>query len=260
MSAEPFELVPIKVARRPRLPGVVVLRESPDQMIDALLAELFIHARSCVRAFGDFHLAISAVPAVEPALRRLMYDLNYREFPWTRTRLWLVDDVAVPEEDPRSRRVLLRELIVELSGLPPEQYHAMEATDPRAAEAYEARLREHLGWREKGHDRLDFVLLGLHPSGEIAGHAAGPPRATDALVERIPAEGDMPERVAMSMTLINASRFVAIVAAGPAMREPLLALEGAATRSRELPVTRIAPLAGELRWFVDAAACDPEPA
>ncbi len=275
MSAEPFELVPIRVARRPRLPGAVVLREQPDDLIDALLAELFIHARSCVRAFGDFHLAISPSPAVEPFLRRLMYDLNYREFPWLRTRLWLVDDLAVPADDPRSRRTLLHDLLVDLSGIPPEQSHAMEADAEDAAAAYQARLREHLGWREKGHDRLDFVLLALSPLGEVAGHTRGSARPgadgagveahPGGLVERLPAGPGEPDRVTMSMRLINASRMVAVVASGAELRPVLGAMEqargpGASVSRDDLPAMRLAPVGGDLRWFVDALACEAEPA
>jgi 6-phosphogluconolactonase/glucosamine-6-phosphate isomerase/deaminase len=274
MSAEPFELVPIRVARRPRLPGAVVLREQADDLIDALLAELFIHARSCVRAFGDFHLAISPSPAVEPFLRRLMYDLNYREFPWVRTRLWLVDDLAVGGEDPRSRRTLLHDLLVELSGIPPEQSHAMEADAEEGASAYEARLREHLGWREKGHDRLDFVMLALTPRGEVAGYrrGTGAGGGTEGsggvahegpLVERVEGAPGEPDRVTMSMRLINASRMVAVVAAGAEVRPVLGELErsrGSGALREELPATRLAPVGGDLRWFVDAAACEAEPA
>ena len=259
MSSEPFELVPIRVARRPRLPGAVVLREHADDLIDALLAELFIHARSCVRAFGDFHLAISPSPAVEPFLRRLMYDLNYREFPWLRTRLWLVDDYVVPASDPRSRRTLLHDLLVDLSGIPPEQSHAMEADAEDASAAYEARLREHLGWREKGHDRLDFVMLALSPQGGVAGYPRGVQTTrSQGLVERVSGAGGEPDRVSMSMRLINASRMVAVVASGVELRPVLGVMEGSG--AQELPASRLAPVGGDLRWFVDAAACEAEPA
>ncbi len=260
MSSEPFELVPIRVARKPRLPGAVVLREQADDLIDALLAELFIHARSCVRAFGDFHLAISPSPAVEPFLRRLMYDLNYREFPWLRTRLWLVDDFVVPAADPRSRRTLLHELLVDLSGIPPEQSHAMEADAADAAAAYESKLREHLGWREKGHDRLDFVMLALTTKGEVAGYPRGsaPIATREGLVEKLEGVPGEPDRVSMSMRLINASRMVAVVASGAEVRPVLGVLEGGS--AHELPASRLAPVGGDLRWFVDAAACEAEPA
>lgn len=261
MSSEPFELVPIRVARKPRLPGAVVLREQADDLIDALLAELFIHARSCVRTFGDFHLAISPSPAVEPFLRRLMYDLNYREFPWLRTRLWLVDDFVVPAADPRSRRTLLHELLVDLSGIPPEQSHAMEADAADAAAAYESKLREHLGWREKGHDRLDFVMLALSPQGEVAGYprsSVGDIGKREGLVERVEGVPGEPARLSMSMRLINASRMVAVVASGAEVRPVLGVLEGGG--AHELPASRLAPVGGDLRWFVDAAACEAEPA
>ena len=76
---------PLNASGDPRLPGRSVRRPSVDSATDALLADLFIHATNCVRAFGDFHLAVSAGEEIEPALMRLMYDPGFREFPWTRT-------------------------------------------------------------------------------------------------------------------------------------------------------------------------------
>src|ERR1051325_5461724 len=146
----PIDVVPKPEVHKPRLPGAVVVRPDVDQLVDALLADLLIHANNCVRAFGDFHLAISASEEVEPFLRRLMYDLSYRDFPWIRTRVWMVDEGAASAEDPQSRYARLRDLVLEQSGIPKEQLHRIDPASPGALEAYEAELRQHLGWREKG--------------------------------------------------------------------------------------------------------------
>src|SRR6185436_4848889 len=114
----PIDLVPKLDVQTPRLPGHVTIRPDTDQLIDALLADLLIHSRNCVRAFGDFHLAISATEEAEPYLRRLMYDLNYRDFPWIRTRVWMVDEAPVGPDDPQSRYARLRDLVLEQSGIP----------------------------------------------------------------------------------------------------------------------------------------------
>jgi len=165
-SREP-EIIPVGPALAPpRLPGRVVMRDSADVAIDAMLADMYIHATNCVRAFGDFQFAVSATPESEAALMRLMYDPSFREFPWGRTRLWMVDEVDVPPEDPRHRATRLTETIIACSGIPENQCHLL-GFSPGLGE-YEKLLREHLGWREKGHDRLDFILLTLDEAGRLA--------------------------------------------------------------------------------------------
>jgi hypothetical protein len=95
--ADLYDLAPRPVA--PALPGTVVVRESADELVDAVAADLFIHALNCIRTFGDFHLALSGGSTPLPLYRRLMYDPSYRDLPWTRTHLWMVDERRVPFDD-----------------------------------------------------------------------------------------------------------------------------------------------------------------
>lgn len=243
----PINLVPKLEVQTPRLPGHVTVRPDHDQLIDALLADLLIHARNCVRAFGDFHLAISATEEAEPYLRRLMYDLNHRDFPWLRTRVWMVDEFAKDPEQPDSRYSRLRDLVLEQSGIPKEQLHRIDAAQP--VEAYEAELRQHLGWREKGHDRLDYVLLTLSESGGVAGFEGEPVGGEGRLVQT--AEGGL----TLTMEFINASRVVAVIADGAQRRDLITRLAGPARRDSGVAATHLRPLAGELRWYLDSAAC-----
>jgi len=83
---------------RPALPGEVVRTRSVDELIDAIAANLVIHAENCVREFGDFHLALSGGSTPQPLYERLMYDPDYRRLPWRRTHLWIVDERRVPLE------------------------------------------------------------------------------------------------------------------------------------------------------------------
>jgi 6-phosphogluconolactonase/glucosamine-6-phosphate isomerase/deaminase len=255
----PIDVVPKPEVVTPRLPGAVVVRPDADQLIDALLADLLIHARNCVRAFGDFQLAISATEEAEPYLRRLMYDPNYRDFPWIRTRVWMVDEAPVEPDDPQSRYARLRDLVLEQSGIPKEQLHRIDAAAAGAVEAYEAELRQHLGWREKGHDRLDFVLLTLSEGGGVAGFDADAQAPTGRLVHAVPIGGPDadpgPRRVSMSMEFINASRVVAVIAGG-SERRPIVTTLGASKHGGiNAAALCLRPLAGELRWYLDYAAC-----
>jgi 6-phosphogluconolactonase/glucosamine-6-phosphate isomerase/deaminase len=244
---EVFEVSGAQRPPEPKLPGVVVQRTDEDALIDALLADLFIHANNCVRAFGDFHFACSAEASIEPALRRLMYDLSYRDFPWARTRLWMVyERDTVVEQERGEQYPALRDLLVYQSGIPVEQVHRMDLEQEAAEESYSALLREHLGWREKGHDRLDFVLVGIDARGSIG------------VAEHEAHEGDLVvrkgERMSLSLRIINASRVTAVYAAGEESAEGIRKVRDGASRS-SAQASRLSPRTSELRWYVtDAGA------
>jgi len=253
----PFASDETPAVRPPRLPGRVILRDTADDAIDAVLADIFMQAMSCVGAFGDFQFAVSVTPAVEPVLRRMLFDLSLRTFPWHKTRLWLTDEVALPEADPARRGVSLREYMVDQSGIPEEQVHLIEAWKPDAAEAYERTLREVLGWREKGHDRLDAVLCSIDDAGAVASGWTGSASlaAKDTLVVRDRSAGGVDE-VKMSLEFLNASRMVAVLATGRPVKPALLEIESAhragAAAGCKVPAGKLSPKGGELRWYLDA--------
>ena len=252
-DAIPLEEDPIDLVIRPTLPGTVVLKNNEDEVLDALAMDVLVQSKNCTRAFGDFHLAISSAPELEPLLTRLMYDPAYRELPWKRTHLWLVD-----EHSDNRRAKTLFELVVEPSDIPPEQVHAPNFSHGEGtAAAYQRELHEVLGWREKGHDRLDAVLLGLDARGRVGGMAIGEACCDDVLVSDMLA--DSGRAIAMSSRLISASRLVGVLASGNERRP---ALRGLTDEWRERvmhsPVFGVRPVGGEMRWYIDAPACDPK--
>jgi len=275
----------------PALPGSAVVRPNVDALVDAIAADMMVHAMNCVRSFGDFHLALSGGSTPLPLYKRLMYDPNYRGFPWARTHLWIVDERRVAFDDAKSNFRSISETIGDHSGIPPEQVHPIFAMADDADTAYETLLRETLAWREPGHDRLDYVLLGMGADAHTASLFPHSPalkqeleplrRASrgkqsgrvsiDAGVEgddapprlvRINAGENVtpPDRVTMTLHLINASRFIGVMVTGKGKRgtiEKLVATPRPVTPDviEELPILGLSPLGGTQRWYLDADAC-----
>jgi hypothetical protein len=246
---------------KPELPGGgVVLRATLDDALDALCADLLIHARGCVRAFGDFHLAASGESMLEPVLARLMYDPAMREFPWARTHLWMTWDQNNGEVGPNCSEVV-RELLAVPSDIPREQFHPFRFDVPDPAADYEKTMREHLGWREKGHDRPDYALFSVDPRGLLL--RPPPPAESGRLVQRVPT--DAGDCFALSAATLSAVRLIAVVGHGPAAVAPLGEVSRAwrARRSPTLPpeaaavapfAVRLRPVGGEVRWYLDHAS------
>ncbi len=240
------------------LPGKVELRRDADEAIDALAAHLYMQALACTRSFGDFHLALSGGSTPLPLYRRLMYDPAYRDLPWKRTHLWIVDERCVPFDDPQSNFGMIRDLIVSHSDIPSQQVHPIPAMDAEPDRVYEQTLRDMLEWREKGHDRLDFVLLGMGTDGHTASLFPNSPalNASDCLMylNTGPAVTP-PDRVTMTFELINASRMIAVLVLGENKRQPLKSVMNGQDSVEDLPILGIQPLAGELHWYLDWNTC-----
>jgi len=267
-----------------------VVRPNVDELVDAIAADFLVHAANCIRTFGDFHVAFSGGSTPVPFYQRLMYDPTYRHLPWQRVHLWIVDERRVPFDDERSNFRTINDLIGEHSGIPPEQVHPIFALAPDADTAYESLLRETLAWREPGHDRLDYVLLGMGSDGHtaslfphspalreeldewraradqrssagVSGGKGALPKDPGGRLVRINAGEHVtpPDRVTMTLRLLNASRFIAVMVTGSAKRAMLQRVVAAPKvispeLIEELPILGVKPLAGELRWYVDADA------
>lgn len=270
----------------PKLPGALVLRPEPEDVLDALAADFLIHAHNCVRQFGSFQVALSGGSTPLPFYQRLMIDPHYRDLPWSKAHVWIVDERRVGFDDDRSNFKAISEIIGDHSGLPKEQLHPILALEDDCDVQYSKALREVLGWRERGHDRLDFVLLGMgsdaHTASlfphspalreslglgsgrEAASAGNGRPHAPgDVPLVRINAGPSVtpPDRVTMMLPFLNASRFIAVLVTGSGKRLALAKIaERAPDRARssvveELPILGLSPMAGELRWYLDHAAC-----
>lgn len=258
---------------QPALPGVVVVREDVDALVDAAAADLLIQAHNCVRAFGDFHLALSGGSTPQPLYQRLMIDPRYRDLPWSKTHLWIVDERRVPFDDDRSNFKMISEIIVDHSGIPPEQVHPIFAMAADAPERYTQTLRDVLGWRERGHDRLDHIVLGMGADAHTASLFPRSPALAESLEALTPAPGGAPrdlplvranagpavtppDRVTMMLPLINASRFIAVLVTGRGKAATLRRVAAAGPeRALDLPIVGVRPLGGELRWYLDHDAC-----
>jgi 6-phosphogluconolactonase len=260
----------------PALPGSVVVRRTSDELLDAMSADMVAHALQCVRTLGDFHVALSGGSTPLPFYRHLMVDPGSRLLPWKRTHLWIVDERCVGFEDERSNFRAIDELIGTQSDIPRGQVHPMEATREDADERYERELAETLLWRERGHDRLDYVLLGMGADAHTASlfpRSAALRRSLDE--DGAGSNGRMvvfnrgpgvtpPDRVTMTLRCLNASRFVAVLVTGASKRETIERVSSAYRAHADglprdvveaMPILGVRPRAGELRWYLDSAAC-----
>ncbi len=224
----------------PGLPGTVRVGEDREAVLDAAAADLFVQSGNCVSAFGDFHLALSHGAVQERLVMKLMTDPRYRSIPWERTHLWSISEPLLAPGHPEHSMTHWRELAAEPGSIPDQQLHHVHGNRPDGAAAYTRELIEHLEWRERGHDRLDFVIL-----GDDLGLIEGVDDPADQLVSFSSCQS----RIMMTRRLVNSSRFIGVLGVGGSGRAMVEELSGG-----RRPIG-LSPDGGVLRWYLDAYAC-----
>ena len=179
---------------------------------------------------------------------------------WSAWHVFWADERCVPLAHAESNYRLAREYLFEQVPIPPDQIYAIDDTLPPgpAAEAYQGLLRQLFQPGPGEIPRFDLILLGMGEDGHTASLFPGHPLLTETERWVAPISDSPkppPERITLTLPLINQARQIAILAAGPGKAAALSQVFGSTAGDPTLPVQRVHPAAeGELVWFVDRAA------
>jgi 6-phosphogluconolactonase len=105
--------------------------------------------------------------------------------------------------------------------------------------------------------RFDLILLGIGDDGHTASLFPRHPLLGETgawVVPVLDAPKPPPIRITMTLPLINKSRNVVFVAAGPGKAAIVAKLLNPQMRTEKLPAQLVYPSDGELQWFIDRAA------
>jgi 6-phosphogluconolactonase len=121
-----------------------------------------------------------------------------------------------------------------------------------AATAYERVLKRFYGSKEIRGDRpmFDVTLLGIGEDGHTASLFPGEAALGRSEAWVVPVPKHSPERISLTLTALNSSRNVALLATGKHKRAIISRVWAGDT---VIPVARIRP-AGHLHWFLDRDA------
>jgi len=195
---------------------------------------------------GTVMTVLGSMLAVEP--RRSLID-------WWGWHVFWVDERAVPPESPDSNYGVARRLLLERVSLPGGQIHAVNFAGgtAEAARAYEELLARKFGISYGRWPRFDLVLLGVGEDGHTASLFPGHGAVNETRRSVVPvfdAPKDPPERVTLTLPVINNARHIVFVVAGRNKRTIVSHVFGPPSRIL-LPAERVAPVSGEIRWFMD---------
>ena len=174
----------------------------------------------------------------------------YRDgLPWPSVFVYWSDERQVPLDDPASNYAMAKAALLDHVPIPPEQIFPM-VRDP-----VPALLR--LPTDHAGIPRFDVIHLGMGEDGHTASLFPGSSALQEpqALVYYVhDAPKPPPERVTLTLPVINVARAVLFMVQGASKRE---ALARVLQRDPALPASRVEPVDGELQFIVDRAAVGP---
>ncbi len=236
---------------------------SREALYEAAAERFVAAAAAAIRSTGCFRLALAGCDTPRGLYALLASERHAARVEWSRVRVFWGDERCVAPQAPESNQRMARETLLDRVPLPRSQLHAIRGGDDPAvaALAYEQTLREDFATpigppRPAPGARFDLVLLGLGADGHTASLFPGSPALHEprrwVLAEWI---GKLASwRVTLTPLVINAAAEVIFLVSGRAKASVLRRVLCADREPERLPAQAIAPVAGELRWLVDAEA------
>lgn len=178
---------------------------------------------------------------------------------WPAWHVFFADERCVPLTDSESNYRLAAETLFNHVDIPPTQiYPINEALSPaQAAADYQANLHRVFS-NATPFPRFDLILLGMGEDGHTASLFPGHPLLNETecwVAEILNSPKPPPERLTLTLPVINNARHVAFVATGAGKADILpQILEDKPLSDTSLPAQRVQPVNGKLHWFVDEAA------
>jgi 6-phosphogluconolactonase len=227
--------------------------------IDALsrgAAEMFTEAaKSAVDARGRFIVALSGGNTPRPMHELLAQPPFHAHLPWDRIHFFWGDERCVPLDDPRNNAANAIDQLLSKVPVNEAHIHRVESELPprEAARLYDKQLHEFF---DKVSPRFDLVFLGLGENGHTASLFPGTPilNETERWVSEVFVEEQDMYRVSLTAGTINQARRIVFLVAGEGKANVLHDILDGEREPERLPAQLIAPVDGELDWYVDESA------
>lgn len=237
----------------------VVVHPDADTLARATAARFLLALADAQSLRHPVHVAITGGTIGTQVLAEIGRSELLGVVDFTGVHVWWIDERFVPTGDPDRNEGQAGEALLARLPIPEENVHRMPSSDQAkdaeaAARDYAAELAR---FAPEGAlaPELDLVLLGMGPDGHIA--SLFPGQGTVAITDRAvigvhDSPKPPPERISLTVPVLNNTRQTWIVVSGAAKADPVRqALEGA--DPDELPVAAAAGRDVTV-WLVDAEA------
>lgn len=203
------------------------------------------HIGRAVDERGACYIALAGGETPRGCYQRLAAPPYRDTVPWSQLFVYWSDERQVPLDDPASNFAMAKSALLDHVRIPGDQIFPLVG-DPGPAIAKVPR-------DDGGHPRFDIIHLGMGEDGHTASLFPGHPALQyhSAVVAVLNAPKPPPERLTLSLPVLNAARAVLFMVQGAGKHE---ALQRVLRRDPALPASLVQPANGELTFIVDKAA------
>jgi 6-phosphogluconolactonase len=226
-----------------RTPVVV---SGPAELAEAAASWTADRISAAVGERGACYLALAGGETPRGCYERLARPPYRDALPWPSVFVYWSDERQVPLDDPASNYAMAKAALLDQVPIPPGQVFPLVGDPAPALRRIPADAR--------GRPRFDVIHLGMGEDGHTASLFPGSPalREAQALVAAVhDAPKPPPDRLTLTLPVINAARAVLFMVQGTSKRE---ALTRVLRRDPALPASLVQPVDGELVFLVDRAA------
>lgn len=233
----------------------VEIHADAASLAEAAATDVRALASAAVRARGVFRLALAGGSTPRALYQALLAQGLASSPDLARWDIWFGDERCVAPDHADSNFAMASRTL--LSGLGNRATIHRVPTEvgapPAVAAAYEAELMRALGLTAGEWPVFDLVLLGLGADGHTASLFPGDPVLEERLrlVAAVRAPKPPPDRVTLTLPVLNAGRAVRFVVAGADKASALRAVVGGRS---SLPAARVRPANGTVAFLVDESA------
>jgi 6-phosphogluconolactonase len=234
-----------------------VVAGSRAELAELVADKFVVRVRKCVKRHGIAHVVLTGGSVARDVHRAIATHPDRASVDWSAVHFWWGDERYLPDGDPERNERQATEDMLEPLGVSPTTLHRMPARRSavnleRAAEQYQAEMAAHAAEGESWPE-FDIAFAGVGPDGHVLSVFPGVTQVgmdTEAVVGVEDSPKPPPQRITMTIPLLNRAKRVWLVASG-ADKAPAIGLALAGAHVSEVPA---AGLSGthSTKVFIDA--------
>jgi 6-phosphogluconolactonase len=234
-----------------------VVAGSRAELAELVADKFVVRVRKCVKRQGVAHVVLTGGSVARDVHRAIAGHPDRPSVDWSAVHFWWGDERFLPVGDPERNEQQATNDMLEPLGVPPENIHRMPASRPDltsevAAEHYLADLAAFAAGGAH-FPEFDIAFAGVGPDGHVLSVFPGLPQAhldRETVVGVTDSPKPPPERITMSIPLLNRAKRVWLVASG-ADKAAAIGLALAGAHVSEVPAAGVSGT-HSTKVFIDA--------
>lgn len=231
------------------------ISQTPDEVLLKLAAYFVEVAEKSIKSHGRFSVSLSGGNSPKKLHSLLAAAPFSTQIDWTKVDFFFGDERNVPQDDKDSNYLMAKQTLFEPLNIPDSQIFPVEtALGPEeAAKAYTKTILEYFKGREP---RFDLIILGLGDNSHTASLFPHTPVLHDdtVSVQALYIDEVKMFRITKTAPLINLAHHIAFLVYGEGKALAVRHIIEDERNIDEYPAQLIAPVDGDLVWFMDEPA------